>query len=190
MQTFRARSSVVWGWIAVGAGAALALLHLATVGFSRGTGGFGLGVAAIAVGTAAFLRPRVETHGDAVVLRNTTHAVSIPFARLGAIETRWSLTLVDDAGRRWGAFAAPAPGAAASMRRPAGEDDASLGGRPSDRPGTASGDAAAMVHDAWEAWRAGHPDGESDAAVERTPDLVGVALAVLAIAGGAWGLFG
>ncbi|WP_062516659.1 hypothetical protein [Demequina gelatinilytica] len=197
MQTFRARSSVIWGWGAVALGVAVATIHVATVGFGYATGGLGLGTGAALFGYAAFLRPRVTTRGDHVEVRNMLQIATVDYARLADLETRWSLELVGDDGLKIGAFAAPAPNTAqvrAAQRgaQHARGDEKAQYGRAGDRLGTPSGDAAAMVHAASSAWKADHPDapiGDGPSVVRR-PDWIGIAVVAVATAAAAWGLFG
>lgn len=193
MRTYRARSSYVWGWLAVATGIGIA----ATAGVGSVNAAVGLGAAIAAAGIAAFLRPRVAIADDHVEVRNIVTTDSMPFARLARVETRWSLELVGDDDRTVGAFAAPAPGALQSvrLRRDAATtgDSATAAGGAGELPGTPSGDSAAMVREAWEAWRGAHPDAAADAtgaSSRRTVDPLGAALVALAVAGVAWLIFG
>lgn len=198
MQTYRARSSKVWGWTAVGAGALVAVWHVLSAGLANAQGGLGVGAGMAALGYVAFLRPHVAVAEDRVEMHNVTQVVTVPFARLEALETRWSLEARGDDGRKAGAFAAPAPGAAQSRRiekqvaRESGSDVPAVAGRAGDATGTRSGDAAAMVRQAWERWRAAHPGG-GDAAegpsTTRRIDPVGLGVSILGLAAAVWGLF-
>lgn len=201
MRTYRARSSAIWGWTAIGVGILIAVVHAASVGVANAQGGLGLGLAAAATGLAAFLRPHVAAGEDAVEVHNVLTVTTTPYARLDRLETRWTLELVGDDGRKAGSFAAPAPGAAQAhrIRKDAhriGDQEAAYGS-PGDHPGTPSGDAAAMVRERWDAWKATHPDAPAGsraagagASSTRRLDPVGAALVAIAVVAGAWGLFG
>ncbi|WP_156160805.1 hypothetical protein [Demequina maris] len=193
MQIYRARSSVLWGWVAIAIGVVVAVVHMANVGFAHAHGGLGLGAALALFGWAAFLRPHVAAGEDRVELHNVTQVATVPFARLSDLGTRWSLEAVGDDGRTVGAFAAPAPGAAASKRHEraaeAGSIDKAEYARAGDVPGTPSGDAAALVHDAWDAWRAaGGEAGGEGPSITRTPDWIGVAAVAAGTILAIWGL--
>lgn len=223
MESYRAHSSVVWGWIAVGIGATIALVHVATVGLTFAHGGLGLGTALIALGFATFIRPHVAVTADSIIIHNVTQTLTMPLSRLAALETRWTLEAIGDDGKRAGAFAAPAPGASQSRRIVIDARRAAAAGlnptleRASDAEGTASGDAAAMVRRAWEAWRASQASTTrattqpataksvfaksataqpassvtqpTRASVTRRPDAVGIVLIATAIAAAVWGMF-
>ncbi|WP_062387470.1 hypothetical protein [Demequina iriomotensis] len=196
MQTFRARSSTIWGWGAIALGVLVAVIHVSSVGFSLATGGIGLGAAAALFGYGAFLRPHVAAHEDRVVVHNVTQTATVPYARLADLETRWSLEIVGDDGLKVGAFSAPAPSATAArhaQRDAARKDDARAEyGRAGDRLGTPSGDAAALVHAASSAWTAAHPgeSGGEGPSIVRRPDWIGIAVVAGAIAAALWGLLG
>ena len=198
MQIYRARSSLVWGWLAVGVGTTVAVWHVASAGVSDAHGGLGLGAAMAALGAAAFLRPHVAVSHDRVELHNMTQVATVPFARLETLDTRWTLEARGDDGRKAGAFAAPAPGASQSRRiekqvaREREDGLPPLVGRPGDAAGTASGDAAALVRSAWDAWRAAHPVGADPTpgpSVVRRLDPVGLGLVTVGLFTAAWGLF-
>ncbi|WP_062461570.1 hypothetical protein [Demequina soli] len=200
MHTYRARSSTVWGWIAIGIGALVAVLHILSVGITHAHGGIGLGGAVALFGWAAFLRPHVAAGEDAVEIHNVTQTASVAYARLESLDTRWSLEAVGDDGTKVGAFAAPAPGARAARRpaRPEEAESAAAGvamvGRAGDRIGTPSGDAAAMVRARLDAWRAAHPDaapaaGDASPAVVRRPDWIGIGAMTAGTALAIWGGF-
>ncbi|SEJ34476.1 hypothetical protein [Demequina mangrovi] len=197
MQTYRARSSVVWGWVAIGLGVVVAVIHVSTVGFEYATGGLGLGAAAALFGYGAFLRPHVATYEDRVELHNVTQTATMPFSRLADLDTRWSLEVIGDDGLKVGAFAAPAPGGV-SARRQHVEDkrndvvDGGVPGRMGDKLGTPSGDAAALVHRASSAWHEAHPTAPASEgpSVTRSPDWLGIVVMAAALAATLWGLFG
>ena len=198
MQTYRARSSLIWGWIAVGTGAAVAVWHVATAGFAYAHGGLGLGAAMAALGAAAFLRPHVAVAEDRIEIHNVTQVATVPFSRLEALDTRWTLEARGDDGRKVGAFAAPAPGASQSRRiekQVARESSTGLPpliGRPGDAAGTPSGDAAALVRGPWEQWRTAHPaeaGTDHGTSIQRRVDPIGSGLVVVGLAAAVWGLF-
>ncbi|WP_062519767.1 hypothetical protein [Demequina silvatica] len=206
MQIYRARTSTMWGWSAIGIGVLVAVLHVASVGFAYAHGGLGLGAAIALFGYAAFLRPHVAAAEDRVEVHNVTQTVVVPFERLESLDTRWTFEAVGDDGSKVGAFAAPAPGAATTRRHERDEKAQLAAGaaapieptRPGDRLGTPSGDAAAMVQRAWDEWRAAQPapaTATGDApvaagpAVQRRPDWIGIALMTAGTAAALWGLF-
>ena len=204
MQIYRARVSLVWGWLAVGVGAAVGVGHIASAGLAHAHGGLGLGAAMAALGAAAFLRPHVAVTEHGVEMHNITQVAAVPFSRLEALDTRWTLEARGDDGQKAGAFAAPAPGASQSRRieRHVAREQADglppLIGRAGDAEGTPSGDAAAMVRNAWEAWRVAHPehpgagpgDGpDAGSSVTRHIDPIGLGLVVAGALAAIWGLF-
>ena len=104
---------------------------------------------------AGLWRPSVRVGEDAVTIVNTFSTVTVPWAALIQVETRYALTLVTPNGR-YSATAAPAPGrlATALSRRDlsrAGSRVAADGSiRPGDLPNTDSGAAAILVRERWE----------------------------------------
>lgn len=145
------------------------LLHLADSGWPEASFTVALGLACTMYGVFAYLRPVVEVDDTAVLVRNVLSTVRVPFIRLAYVDTRWALELYTDGGRKVTAFCAPAPGVWTARQTDAAHlrglhDDTYVGGgaRIGDRPGTASGDAAAMVREAASTWRAQHPDALAD----------------------------
>jgi hypothetical protein len=113
---------------------------------------------------AVFWNPRVVVSDAGVRLVNVTRTIDVPWPALVGIETKYSMTL-DTAYGRFGAWAAPAPGAGSALRASirdhrAGKLDqpvraATLG----ELAGTSSADAATIVRRRWEQLRdAGHLD--------------------------------
>jgi hypothetical protein len=106
---------------------------------------------------ALFWRPAVEVDDEAVSLRNLVHDVRVPWARLEAVDTRYSLTL-HTGERRFAAWAAPAPGRSLALRQSRWDaaalaalgSDLDYGLRSSSAPNTDSGGAALMVRSRWE----------------------------------------
>jgi hypothetical protein len=112
-------------------------------------------VAALAY--AMFWRPSVEVDDDAVTVRNVVRDVRVPWQRLESVDTRYSLML-EAGGRRYAAWAAPAPGRLSGVRQ-SRRDAAALaalgadldhGLRASAVPNSDSGGAAIMVRARWE----------------------------------------
>ena len=176
MQTYRSRSSQIWGWIAVGLGAAMALASVAVPDLARPSVGLGLGVALAASGVAIYLRPSIGIGADAIELRNVTTTVTVPFERLDSIETRWSLELVGDDGKRAGSMGAPTR---TSRQRHA---EKSKGEVP---------ETVEVVKGAWDAWRreGGTPSPGDGPAFTKRPDPIGILWVAVAAAGAALGLF-
>lgn len=108
---------------------------------------------------AGLWRPAVEVGDDHVTIVNMFSTVTVPWAALIQVETRYALTLVTPGGR-YTATAAPAPGrlTTALSRREMGsasaQVDASGRVRPGDLPNTDSGAAAYLVRERWEQLRA------------------------------------
>jgi hypothetical protein len=144
-----------------------------------------------------FWRPSVEVDEEAVTIRNLVRDVRVPWPRLDAVDTRYSLTLESD-GRRYAAWAAPAPGRSQALRQSRHDALAlqSLGTnlqhglRSSATPNSDSGGAALMVRARWEralsqagtgaGARAGATgDGEEQVTVRLAPVPVVVVLAAL-----------
>lgn len=176
MQTYRSRSSQIWGWIAVGLGAAMALASVAVPDVARASVGVGLGVALAASGVAIYLRPSIGIGADAVELRNVMTTVTVPFARLDSIETRWTLELVGDDGKRVGSMGAPTK---SSRQRHAEKAKGEV-------PETVE-----VVKAAWDAWRraGGTAAPAQGPAFTRRADPAGIAWVAAATAGAIVGLF-
>ena len=112
---------------------------------------------AAAVVFVLFWRPSVEVDDDAVTVRNLVRDVRIPWRRLDAVDTRYSLRL-ESGDRRYSAWAAPAPGRSHALRQSRYDSLAlqSLGTnlqdglRSSAVPNSDSGGAALMVRARWE----------------------------------------
>ncbi|MCU1583360.1 MAG: hypothetical protein QOD27_2229 [Microbacteriaceae bacterium] len=123
----------------------------------------------------ALWRPFVQVDDDGVTLGNVLRTITVPWAALVHVDTKFALTLYTP-GRHYAAWAAPAPGRGASNRaaraqgisRPrapmVGQPMVDLeagsssvlgdqGSRPGDLPGTESGDAAYLVRSRWTALR-------------------------------------
>jgi hypothetical protein len=104
-----------------------------------------------------FWRPAVEVDDEAVTLRNLARDIRVPWSRLEAVDTRYSLTL-HTADRRFAAWAAPAPGRSLALRQSRRDaaalaalgSDLDYGLRSSSAPNTDSGGAALMVRSRWE----------------------------------------
>lgn len=65
-----------------------------------------LGVVA-AVAWVLLLRPSVVLNHDQVTVRNLVTDVVVPFSRLAAVERKWALELVDNAGTKHSSWAVP-----------------------------------------------------------------------------------
>lgn len=61
------------------------------------------------LGWLLFWRPAVVVHDTGVTIENPFRAITVPWAALVQVDTRYALTLVTP-GRSYGAWAAPAPG--------------------------------------------------------------------------------
>ena len=188
MQSYRARSSVIWGWISVGLGLILAVSDLVASGVTGAKVGLGLGACVAMIGTAAYLRPAVEVTPDSVVFRNMVHTASAPFARIQEISMRWSLEMRGDDGMKAGAFAAPA-----SRRGRTGvfSNETVERAHADEREGNPDS-TGSQVYAAWQTWTDAHggaPD-RSTASITRRLDVVGLALVLGSIAAVAVAFFG
>lgn len=188
MHSYRARSSLVWGWISVGLGLAMAVLDLVGSGLAGAKVGLGLGACVAMMGAAAYLRPAVVLTPDRVVFRNILHSASAPFSRIEEVSMRWSLEMRGDDGMKAGAFAVPA-----SRRSRTGIFSNEEAERAHlDEQERKPDSVASRVHDAWQAasaTQATTPD-RSSASIRRRLDPIGLAL-VLGSATSLWyALFG
>jgi hypothetical protein len=107
---------------------------------------------------AIFWNPRVVVSDGGVRLVNVTRTIDVPWPAITDVETRYALTLVTAYGR-FAAWAAPAPGAGSALRtamrsRPRSDDGRVEAVTMGEIPGTASGDAAAIVRRRWDRLRA------------------------------------
>ena len=180
MQTYRARSSHIWGWLSVGLGLVLAVSDLIASGLTGAKVGLVLGACVAMLGTATYLRPAVEVTSESVVFRNMVHAATAPFARIQKISMGWSLEIRGDDGMKAGAFAAPA-----SRRGRTGvfSNEAAERAQADEREGRQDF-IGSQVYAAWQTWIAAH-GGEADrstASITRQLDLVGLALVLGSIA--------
>jgi len=137
----------------LGAGA---LAGAAAVALGAGPGGWPAAVPLLLLAYLAwwlFWFPSVTVGGDGVRLVNPASTVSIPWEAIVDVDTKYALTVVTPK-RRYGAWAAPAPGSGAALRearrtarterRDAG-DRRYVSVRPGDVAGTDSGTVAAQV---------------------------------------------
>ncbi|MBC7298073.1 MAG: hypothetical protein H5T82_04190 [Demequina sp.] len=188
MQSYRARSSLVWGWLSVGLGLIMGIADVIASGVAGAQVGLGLGAAVAMIGTAAYLRPAVEVTPDSVVFRNMVHTATAPFARIQEISMRWSLEVRGDDGRKAGAFAAPA-----SRRGRTGVfSNESLDLAQGDEREGNPDSTGSHVFEAWQAWTAAHGT-ETDSAtasITRQLDVIGLALVLGSIAAVVFAFFG
>lgn len=109
------------------------------------------------LGWLLFWRPAVVVHDAGVTIENPFRSITVPWAALVQVDTRYALTLVTP-GRSYGAWAAPAPGIWGGRNaRPEdlrGLPDSTYGPGNSVRPGdlktTDSGQAAQLVRARWQ----------------------------------------
>ncbi|WZH35979.1 MAG: PH domain-containing protein [Microbacterium enclense] len=156
-QTFRstftrALCAVVWAIIAV---VAIGLIVTPAVTEAPALVIIGaLGAAALVAGI--LWSPSVSVDDDGVRVDNIAMRYRVPWAALIHVDTRYALQL-HTPGRRIAVTAAPAPGAAGSLRAARAhrrsEDAATPQIRPGELPSTDSGRAAAMVRTRWHALR-------------------------------------
>ena len=189
MTTYRSRNSLVWGWVSVGLGLAMAVSDLAASGLSDAKVGLGLGACVALMGTAAYLRPAVVVTDSGVIFKNIAHTASASFSRLTDISMRWSLEMQGDDGMKSGAFAVPA---SRGGRTGIFSNEEAERARLDEREGRPDS-VASQVHDSWAAWRATHspspsPD-PSTPSITRRPDAAGLALVIGAVASLAYALF-
>jgi hypothetical protein len=142
----------------------------------------------VAVGAwALFWQPSVEVTTDAVIVHNILRTVRVPWARLRGVDTRYSLTLDVDPGRKVTAWAAPAPGASYALRLDKRRlaklpDSTYLDGtvRAGDDEGSDSGLVALVIRREWDRR---DQDSDADLPVETTWHVpTTVVLGALAIA--------
>lgn len=140
---------------------------------------------------AVLWNPRVEIAPEDVTIVNILRTHRVPFTAIEDVQTRWGLSVTAD-GRRYPAWAAPAPGVLHTMRvnvrnyRNLPEARMEQGtARLSDDPGTDSGAAAVHIHRGIEA----QSTTGTDAAVQTRWHPITIALGLVCIAGTAlWAL--
>jgi hypothetical protein len=188
MQTYRARSSLIWGWLCVGLGLTFAATDVVGSGLADARLGVGIGACVALVGAAAYLRPAVLIGDDGVVFRNVVGTASAPFARIREVSMRWSLEILGDDGKKAGAFAAPA---SRGGRTGIFGNDAVGYATVDDREGRPDA-TGSRLYDAWRSWTDAHEGGAdtTTASISRGVDAVGLALLVGAVAALAFAFLG
>jgi hypothetical protein len=190
MQVYRTRGSLVSGWLTVGVGLLLGAGGVMTASQGSAQQGIGIGACVAMIGVAAYLRPAVIVSPDAVTFKNVFHTAVVPLSRISEISPRWSLEVHGDDGLTMASFAAPTTRAARSQegsrhRNEEPAPDAEV--HPSSRP-------AAMIYDAWQDWKATHPDtstsGPQTPSVTKRLDPVGLGLVLVGVAMGVAGIVG
>lgn len=114
---------------------------------------------------AALWRPHVEVDDSGVTMVNVFRTVRLPWPSIQLVDTKWMLTLVTVYGT-FRAWAAPAPGARATVRADKSQlrhlpESVGVDGsvRPGDVPSSPSGGAAWTIRRHWEELRdAGYLD--------------------------------
>ncbi len=160
MHIYRPRSARITAVAIVAFAALVATARVLGDGARGAAPALGLCALLAIAGVVAYWRPAVGIGADKIEVRNVLRTATVPLERVVHVDTKWALAIFLDDGSMITAFAAPAPGAIAARTMRA-EDarglpaDTYLAGtvRPGDRRGTPSGDAAALVRTAWEAFR-------------------------------------
>lgn len=118
------------------------------------------GAAVAVIAWVALWRPTVSVDADRVRVVNVLRTIDIPWAALIRVDTRYALTLYTP-GRRFTAWAAPAPGRTGTSLARRAERNGRVAAaprqdgeaRPGDLMASESGQAAAIVRDMWERLR-------------------------------------
>lgn len=114
------------------------------------------GAAVAGLGYALYWRPRLEIHGHGVRIINPLRAVDIPWAHIIDVRTRFTVTVVTEAGSH-SCFALPAAGPGSVLRsgprgvsqaHPLARTDGAV--RTGDLAGTRSGAAANDIRTLWQ----------------------------------------
>lgn len=190
MQVYRARSSLVWGWLCVGLGVLLGAGGVMASGQGSAQQGLGFGACLVLIGVAGYLRPALIVTGDAVTLKNVFHTSALPLSRIEEIRLNWSLEIHGDDGMTIRSFAAPTSRATRTSEASRQHGEAGS----NDHAAPSSSRPATMVYDAWQEWRAAHFG--SSGSVEGTPsvtrwlDPIGLGLIVVGIVAGVVGVIG
>lgn len=171
MRTYRSRSSIIWGLLSVAVGVGLAASQFLATDRADAHVGPALGLALVGAGVAVFLLPSIRIGADTVEVHNVVQVVTVPFARLEAVEAVWTLELVGDDGRKVGVMASPAR---SRRERHRSEHTATPG-------------AAAAVQQGWDEWRSrggkaasARTAGQS-AAFTRKPNPAGIACVAISL---------
>ncbi|MBD2762558.1 PH domain-containing protein [Kocuria sp. cx-455] len=115
---------------------------------------FGVGLAGL--GYALYWRPRLEIHGHGVRIINPLRTVDIPWAHIIEVRTRFTVTVVTEAGSH-SCFALPAAGPGSALRsgpqgvsraHPLARTEGAV--RTGDLAGTRSGAAANDIRTLWQ----------------------------------------
>ena len=193
MHIYRPRSARITAVAIVGFAAIVAAARVVGDGLRLAAPTVGLAALVAIAGILAYWRPSIGVGADSITVRNVLHRAAIPFGRIVHVDTKWALELYLDDGTKVSAFVAPAPGAFAARTMRA-EDarglprDTYLAGtvRPGDRRGTPSGDAAALVRAALEAFNARGDDLARGLAVKErdVPAMMALGLGLVAAVAG------
>lgn len=114
------------------------------------------GAAVAGLGYALYWRPRLEIHGHGVRIINPLRAVDVPWAHIIDVRTRFTVTVVTEAGSH-SCFALPAAGPGSALRsgaqgvsqaHPLARTDGTV--RTGDLAGTHSGAAANDIRTLWQ----------------------------------------
>ena len=158
----------------MGACLIVAVATLIASGWNQSLPALGFLAALAAFAFAAYFRPSVDIYAERVEFINVATIATVPFSRLESIGTKWALDVRADDSSKATAFAAPAPSAMKARTVTANQahwnpDIATLiyTGGPGTSTSTASGAAAHMVDDAYQAWKNG--EAAPDAAATGAP---------------------
>jgi len=190
MQVYRARSSLVWGWLCVGLGIVLGAGGVMSSGQGSTQQGLGFGAALAMIGIAAYLRPALKVTADAVEVTNITRNAVMPLSRIADISVGWSLEIHGDDGLIIASFAAPTTRNARARDRSRVDEQQ----KPSDRGAPSPSRPAIMLYDAWHEWLASHPrsseSGPTSPSATRRWDPIGIGLILGVVVMGVVGLLG
>jgi len=190
MQVYRARSSLVWGWLCVGLGVVLGAGGVLSPTQGSTQQGLGFGGCLAMIGIAAYLRPALAVTADAVKVTNVTRNAAMPLSRIADISVGWSLEVHGDDGLTIAAFAAPTTRSARARDRSRADEQQ----KPSDHGAHSPSRPATMLYDAWHEWIAAHPSsnesGLTSPSATRRWDPIGLGLILGVVVTGVVGLLG
>lgn len=179
--TYRTLPARITGWVILLAVAGMAVVMgvvESQIGNNPLTPSAFLGVVA-AIVWVVLLRPCARVGPDDVHLANLVTDVTLPFARLSAVEHQWSLELVDNAGTKHSSWAIPVKRELRPRKNVDRYAEATTRGKANE--GNNAEAIAGHVSTAWQRWKLAGGIEEPDKGVSRTLSWTALGPLLLAV---------